>query len=308
MEEAMERNRSVVESAGNTSSAAELPKPLFVQIREYIAELIISGKLEPESKIASERELSRDLDVSRMTVRRAITELVEEGLLVRRHGSGTYVAKPKITYDVAELVSYDQALVSRGLKVTRQLLEFSEVPASRRLAEQMQVDVGHPLYRVVLLILANRVPIIVEQSFFSCDRCPDLYEFDLERTSVYDLLLQRYKVNIGDTEHEIEVVEAAETTAKQLRVDEGFPLLRITRTVHRAEDGKSVQYSQDLLRSDYVRMHLRQCPADLAKSGSIPDPIYSKGPSDDSHTSPEAKDHQKGGQEAGIFVTGPDAS
>jgi GntR family transcriptional regulator len=291
----MERNRSVVDSAGNSSPPTELPKPLFVQIREYIAELIISGKLQPESKIASERELSRDLDVSRMTVRRAITELVEEGLLVRRHGSGTYVAKPKITYDIAELVSYDQALISRGLKVTRQLLEFSEVPASRRLAEQMQVDIGHPLYRVVLLILANRVPIIVEQSFFSCERCPDLYEFDLERTSVYDLLLERYKVNIAHTEHEIEVVEAAETTAKQLRVHEGFPLLRITRTVHRAEDGKSVQYSQDLLRSDYVRMHLDQGPAEAAKRRSIADPIHGGELSDQSDASLEAKEHQKGG-------------
>jgi GntR family transcriptional regulator len=241
-----------------STSAAELPKPLFVQIREYIAELIISGKLEPESKIASERELSRDLDVSRMTVRRAITELVEEGLLVRRHGSGTFVSKPKITYDISELVSYDQALIARGLKVSRQLLEFSEVPASRRLAEQMHVDLGHSLYRVVLLLLANRVPIIVEQSFFSCERCPDLPEYDLEKTSLYDLLLERYKVDIASTEHEIEVVEAAETTAKQLRVEDGFPLLRVTRTLYRAEDGKSVQYSQDLLRSDYMRIHLLQ--------------------------------------------------
>jgi GntR family transcriptional regulator len=254
----MDGNSSSAHNASVSAPATELPKPLFVQIREYIAELIISGKLEPESKIASERELSRDLDVSRMTVRRAITELVEEGLLVRRHGSGTFVSKPKITYDVSELVSYDQALVARGLKVRRQLLEFSEVPASRRLAERLHVDLGHSLYRVVLLLLANRVPIIVEQSFFSCERCPDLTEYDLEKTSLYDLLLERYNVDIASTEHEIEVVEAVETTAKQLRVEDGFPLLRITRTLYRAKDGKSIQYSQDLLRSDYVRIHMAQ--------------------------------------------------
>ncbi len=77
----------------------ELSKPLYNQIQEYIAELILSGKLAPDSKIQSEREFSEDLGVSRMTVRRALTELVNEGLLERRHGSGTYVAQPKVTYE-----------------------------------------------------------------------------------------------------------------------------------------------------------------------------------------------------------------
>ncbi len=66
----------------------ELNKPLYTRIQEYIAELILSGKLAPDAKIQSERDFSEDLGVSRMTVRRAITELVNEGLLERKHGSG----------------------------------------------------------------------------------------------------------------------------------------------------------------------------------------------------------------------------
>ena len=79
----------------------EIHKPLYARIQEYIADLILSGKLAPEAKIQSEREFSEDLGVSRMTVRRALTDLVNEGLLERRHGSGTYVARPKVTYDAA---------------------------------------------------------------------------------------------------------------------------------------------------------------------------------------------------------------
>ncbi len=78
----------------------EINKPLYTRIQEYIAELILSGKLAPDTKIQSERDFSDDLGVSRMTVRRAITELVNEGLLERKHGSGTYVARPKITYEL----------------------------------------------------------------------------------------------------------------------------------------------------------------------------------------------------------------
>ena len=93
----------------------ELSKPLYNQIQEYITELILSGKLAPDAKIQSEREFSEELGVSRMTVRRAITELVNVGLLVRRHGSGTYVAQPKVTYEAREMVNYIQAMNARNI-------------------------------------------------------------------------------------------------------------------------------------------------------------------------------------------------
>jgi GntR family transcriptional regulator len=234
-----------------------LHKPLYVQIQEYIADRILKGELDPESRIPSERELSQELGVSRMTVRRSLTELVNEGLLERRHGAGTFVAKPKVTYAAAELIDYAQALRSRGLSVARQLLEFSEVPASRRLSERLQVEIGHPLYHVVLLYLANRTPVVLERSFLSCERCPDLQEYDLEKTSIHDLMSEGLHMRLSRSDQEIEAVLASDTTAMQLRVEEGFPLLMVTRTVHRMGDGLPVQYSQDLLRADYARVQSR---------------------------------------------------
>lgn len=241
-----------------------LAKPLYVQIQEYIAEKILSGELPPETRISSERELSQELGVSRMTVRRSLTELVNEGLLERRHGAGTFVAKPKVTYAAAELMDYARALRSRGLSVARQLLEFSEVPASRRLAERLMVEIGHPLYHVVLLHLANRVPVVLERTFLSCERCPDLHEYDLEKTSINDLLSAGLRMQLACNDQEIEAVVASDITAKQLRVEEGFPLLMVSRTVLRLEDGLPVQYSQDLLRSDYAR--IRSTPLQEGKA------------------------------------------
>ncbi len=141
-------------------------KPLYSRIQEYIAELILSGKLSPETKIQSEREFSEDLGVSRMTVRKAITELVNEGLLERKHGSGTYVSKPKITYESQDMVNYVQAMQQRNIATASQLLEFSEMVASRRLADLLKIEIGNPVYRVSLLRFANRVPIILERVFF----------------------------------------------------------------------------------------------------------------------------------------------
>jgi GntR family transcriptional regulator len=235
---------------------SELNKPLFVQIQEHIAELILSGQIAPDTKIQSEREFSEELGVSRMTVRRALTELVSEGLLERRHGSGTYVARPRVTYESHELVDNLKAMNSRNLATASQLLEFSEVVASRRLAEQLEVEIGHPLYRIVILRLANRVPVILERGFFPCSRCPDLEEWDLEKNSLFDLLLKVYDANPGRVSQTLEAVSANETIAKQLRVEEGFPLLMLSRTLYGSESGKPIEYSQDFLRSDFARIHV----------------------------------------------------
>ncbi len=242
--------------AGAEGLPTDLDKPLYIQVREYLAEQIFRGELRPDSKLPSERELSRELEISRMTVRRAITELVNEGLLTRHHGSGTFVAKPRVSYQAHELVSYTQAMRARGISVGSQLLEFGQVAASRRLAEQMQVEIGHVLYHVARLRLANRVPTVLERSFLSTERTPGLEEYDLEKTSIYDLLIAGYGARIGRVTQTIEAVTASDIVAKQLRVDDGFPLLMITRTICRAQDSRPVVYSQDLLRSDYARICL----------------------------------------------------
>lgn len=233
----------------------EINKPLYTRIQEHIAELILSGKLAPDSKIQSEREFSEDLGVSRMTVRRAITELVNEGLLERKHGSGTYVAKPKVTYESWELVNYVQAMRQRNIATASQLLEFDQLVASRRLAESLQIEIGNPIYRVAVLRIAHRVPVVLERVFVPCVRCPDLEEWDLEKSSIYDLLTDVYHIEPGRISQTVEAVVAADTVAQQLRVDEGFPLLMLSRIIYRKGVEEPIVFSQDFLRSDYARIH-----------------------------------------------------
>ncbi|OGO70031.1 MAG: hypothetical protein A2Z49_07610 [Chloroflexi bacterium RBG_19FT_COMBO_56_12] len=231
-----------------------LNKPLYVQIQEYIAELILTGKIPPETKLPSEREFSQELGVSRMTVRRSITELVNEGILERRHGSGTYVAKPRVTYNVRELINYLQAMHTRAIAATSQLLEFGQIPASRRLAERLEVELGDALYRVAILRLANRVPCVVERVFFPCARLPQIEEYDLEKTNIYDLLTEGYKIQFSHIQQSFEAVAANEPIAEQLRVPDGFPLLMVSRVIYQTSDCKPVEFAQDFLRSDYARI------------------------------------------------------
>jgi GntR family transcriptional regulator len=230
-------------------------KPLYVRIQEYVADLILTGKLKPEDKLRSEREFSEELGVSRMTVRKAMTELVNEGLLERRHGSGTYVAKPKVTYESHEMLNYVQAMQARNISCSSQLLDMEEIVASRRLADTLQIEIGDPIIRVAILRHANRVPIILERVFFPCTLFPGIQEWDLEKSSIVDLLTSVYKAQPQRISQTVEAVLAADVVARQLRVDESFPLLMLTRIIYGRETGKPVVYAQDFLRSDYARVH-----------------------------------------------------
>ena len=232
---------------------SDLHKPLYTQIQEYLVEMIRSGELPPDTKLPSERELSRQLDISRMTVRHAITQLVNEGLLDRRQGAGTFVARQRLTYNVREVTSFATAIEARGMKVATQLLEFGQVPAGRQMAERLGVNIGAELYLVVRLRLANRAPVLFERSFIPCERCAGLEEFDLEKTRLYDLLTEHYHYRITNINQTIEAVAAGDTVATPLRIDEGAPLLLISRIL-RNEERVPILYSQDFLRADYVRM------------------------------------------------------
>jgi len=245
----------------------EINKPLYSRIQEHIAELILSGKLAPETKIQSEREFSEDLGVSRMTVRRALTELVNEGLLERKHGSGTYVAKPKVTYESGELVNYIQAMQERNIATASQLLEFSQIVASRRLAELLEIEIGNPIYRVDVLRFANRVPVILERGFFPCVRFPNLEEWDLEKSSFHDLLTAVYKFKLGRISQTVEAVAAADTVAQQLRVEEDAPILMLSRIIYKKNTNEPIVFSQDFLRSDYAKIHSNIQIEELGLSG-----------------------------------------
>jgi GntR family transcriptional regulator len=152
-------------------------------------------------------------------------------------------------------VNYVQALQARNIAAASQLLEFDEIVASRRLAETLNIEIGNPIYRIAILRFANRVPVILERDFIPCTLCPKLEEWDLEKSTVYDLLTDVYHINPGRSSQTVEAVVAAEPVTQQLRVSEGFPLLMLSRVIYGKELQKPVIFSQDLLRSDYARIH-----------------------------------------------------
>src|SRR3954451_20293757 len=104
-----------------------LPIPLYYQLAETLRERIESNALKPGSQLPSERELSEQLGISRMTVRQAITYLAQKGTLVIKPGVGTFVAEPKLTYDDLHLLGFTEEMMTQGRVVSSRVLEQAVV-------------------------------------------------------------------------------------------------------------------------------------------------------------------------------------
>src|SRR5580765_6838250 len=143
--------------------------------------------------IPSERQLSSDIGVSRLTVRAALDDLVREGLLVRRRGSGTFVSEPKIAQELT-MTSFTDDMRRRGLVPASRTLELNTVSAGARLGRLLHLSPSEPVMVAKRLRLADRETMAIEELHVREALVPGLSAADLEERSFYELLHDRYGI------------------------------------------------------------------------------------------------------------------
>lgn len=233
--------------------------PLYVQIAESLLNRIESGDLAPGDRLPPERDLSERLGVNRMTVRRALRNLEDQGLLSRRQGDGTYVAEPKIERQASRLVSFTRGMRRRGLTPGTRLVSVELRPIEASLARSLRLPVGAPLHDILRLRLLNQEPVILERYLIPAARFPALERFDLEARSIYEILETEYGVPIRRARQSLEPVVAREFEAGLLRIRLGAPLMLERRTGFDPR-GEPVEHGRDLYRGDRFRFVTEMAP------------------------------------------------
>ena len=226
--------------------------PKYIQIQTSISNWISQGDLNPGDQIPSERALSQQFKVSRMTVRQAISNLVNLGILQRNHGLGTFVAQPKIEHDIGGLVSFTESTLRRGLNPSGKLLEFAHLLADEKLAHSLHVNIGEKLYRLVRVRYANNEPLVLERCYFPCSRFPQIDRYDLENQSMYHIWREQYGIVFGKMRQILEPVVATDYEAHILSVPVGFYCMLVERITFDHED-QPVEYARDVHRGDKSR-------------------------------------------------------
>jgi GntR family transcriptional regulator len=213
------------------------------RVREYVLDLVEARTAgEP---IPPERILAEDLGVSRPTLRSVVDELVREGLLERRHGSGAFVSRPKVAQHLPGGV--DGAWGNR-------ILDFDAAePAGARIGRRLACSPLDPVARIRRLRLVNGEPVSIEQLYVPCELVPGLSAEQLAGRSFYRLLVEEYGIEPAAASQSIEptVIDADE--AKLLEVPMHAPALLFER-VARTADGRIFEFSRSVYRGDRYRI------------------------------------------------------
>jgi GntR family transcriptional regulator len=228
--------------------------PLYYQLYEILYEGIQDGVWQPEEMLPSESELEEEYHLSRATVRQAFELLVNQGLVYRRRGQGTFVSRPTFDQNLNRIVSFWEEMGQRGLKPGTRVLSSELISATEEIADILQVNRGEELASLVRLRLADDEPLSVEHSLLVHRNCPGILEQDYANNSLRKMLADEFNIHITSAKQTIRAVSASMNLAELLGIDQDAPLLHIAR-VSFTEEGLPVEYLRINLRGDRYTFH-----------------------------------------------------
>jgi GntR family transcriptional regulator len=246
-------------SGSEKGVAAPLPK--YHLVKEALLGRIIDNTWTPGMLIPSEPELCREFGVSRITVRRAVSELVYEGKLRTVQGKGTFVAEPKLQERfVQRAFGIYEDMERRGLRLTTTILRQEVIPASIEVAARLKIRPGERTHVLVRLRSVQDEKLLVSTTFIPEVLCPGLVNDDLSSGSLYRHLQTKYNLAIARGERSLEAIAAGQWEARLLDIALGSPLLRLDSVAYLA-NGQAFEYSQTLHRGDRARVEVEFYPA-----------------------------------------------
>jgi GntR family transcriptional regulator len=224
------------------------PLPLYYQIEEHIKGLIDSGGLKPGDVLPSEREFAESFNISRMTVRQAITNLVNKNLLYRKKGSGTYVSPHKFEQSLHGLTSFSEDMRKRGLEPGNKLIHFELSSPTEELIDHFSLQEEDLVYKIKRIRLANGEPMALETSYIPVKLIPGLSQEILTR-SLYQYVEEHVGIKLGHAAQSIEASAATEDDARHLQLELGEPVLFIQRDTF-LDDGAPFELVKSTYRGD----------------------------------------------------------
>ncbi|MFN2265576.1 MAG: GntR family transcriptional regulator [Anaerolineales bacterium] len=225
--------------------------PLYIKIRESLRERILSGELERGQRLPAEEELATQFGVSRMTVRQGISDLINDGLMYRRHGVGTFVSFPHIERDHSRLTNFFDNSNLQGIKAEANILNVTVIPAKPRIAKALMISRQDPVINIETLRKADHVPVTLHDAYFPQYLFPDLAGGNAEPLDVQNLWtkFEQYGYPVNRAVQKLEARLADQDLATILKIQPGAPILYKERTVY-ANDGTPVEFTYCYNRGD----------------------------------------------------------
>jgi GntR family transcriptional regulator len=225
--------------------------PLYSRVESVLAGEITGGFLKVGEQLPTEDSLIERFEVSRITVRRAIQNLVSRGLVEIRRGKGTFVVTPKITQDLTELSGFVEDMHALGRKPMARVIGKEIVTADAAVAAHLALTKGERVVRIHRVRLADGVPLSFDETYLPLEIGEKIITNNLKVEPIFSLLERKYGIPLIEADYKLEAIAATAEVAAALKVKQNSPIFRIERTSY-STGGRPVDYEKLFYRGDLV--------------------------------------------------------
>jgi GntR family transcriptional regulator len=213
-----------------------VPIPLYYQLKKQILTLIEKGIIQEKDMLPPENELCEILNVSRPTIRQALSELVNEGYLNRYKGKGTFVSNPKVEECfLSKLETFNQEMKSKGLTPQTLVIKLEKLTGPHEANEKLGLPLDAPLIYLSRVRLADQVPLVYVETFLPYEPYLKLIEVDFTVKSLYQSMEELYHIRVNRVRREIEAINARSKEAELLQITKNKALI-LVKTVASSDD------------------------------------------------------------------------
>jgi len=224
-------------------------KPIYQQICDLIREKINSGELSPGNRVWSDHDIMEKFHVSRNTAQKAIETLVNEGIVSRVQGKGSFVAQPKVDYGLQRLISFTEETFGKGLKPTSKVICFNREHPNYKHANNLRISEDDWVYKLERLRLADEYPIAHQISIIPEELCPGLQRYDFSKQSLYEVIEKDYKHILSWQKIIVRPIVASDSIAKMFDIIPQTPLLH-TDSISYLAGGTPIESNRNIYLSE----------------------------------------------------------
>jgi GntR family transcriptional regulator len=221
------------------------PIPLYHQVMEILETKITTGEWKDGDRLPTESELAEQFDISNITVKRAVHELVDKGLLYRQRGKGTFVAPQIKEGDIFKLLTF-----GAEEEYPHKTIEFSIQEAGKKVSTLLNTKETDLIVKVLRLKLDNDKPIGIEHTYLNHQLCPFITQTTIENQLFYNAL-QKQNIKLGKARIYFSAIFASEEEGNLLLVKKGTPLISIKRITY-TQSEEIIEYSTFIVRQDHA--------------------------------------------------------
>lgn len=232
------------------------PLPLHYQMKEILLEMIENEELKPDDMIPTERELCEIQNVSRMTVNKAILSLVNEGVLYREQGRGTFVSKPKEKQQLSKLRGFTDDMSQKGFQTNTKILSFKLVKPTKKTRLMLKMNENQEnVIELTRLRMREEEPVALETVWIPQYLCENMTIETIKGKSLYKVIEEEYGHKLVKADQTIEPVQLNGDESDLLHQKNGALALLFRRTTY-IENGIPIEYTKTIYRSDIYKYEI----------------------------------------------------